>query len=58
MLDWDTTFQQALECYNINGNQEDRDSKDLKILESKGNHEIGGPDIESTSFVKPLKTRK
>ena len=58
MPHWAATFQWKSEYYNISGDQEVDDPRDLHILYSQGNHNIGGPKIESTNFVMSLKTRK
>jgi hypothetical protein len=50
------TVQEVLECYNIVGeDQEDEDPRNLQVPETKGEHVVEGPKLESTKYAKPLK---
>jgi hypothetical protein len=48
-----------LHCYNIvEKDQEYEDPRNFKIPEIKGENIVEGPQLETTVYAKPLKTRK
>ena len=56
-LEWATQFSCALECYNINVEEDDEDPRNINISETEGCHDIRGPSLEDPDITMPLKTK-
>jgi len=55
--EWATQLSCALECYNINVEEDDEDPRNIKILKMEGYREIRGPSLEDPDITAPLKTK-
>lgn len=42
-LEWATQLSDALECYNVTAEEEDKDPQKINILETEGHCEVQGP---------------
>lgn len=47
-----------MECYNVQIEDDEDDSKNINIQESKGSHEVPRPKIEDPDIMAPLKTKQ
>lgn len=56
-LEWATQLSCALECYNVNI-EDDEDPWNINILETKGCREVRGPLIEDPNITAPLKMKQ
>lgn len=48
----------ALECYNVNIEDDDEDPWKINIPETEGYHKVRGPLIEDPDITAPLKTKQ
>ena len=55
--EWVTQRSCALECYNVNIEEEDEDAQKINILETKGYCEVQGPLTEDPNITTPLKMK-
>jgi hypothetical protein len=58
MPSWVPIAEGALQCYHVDGNQEDEDPRDINIPETEGDRGVEGPTLETKDFAQPLNTRK
>lgn len=61
--EWDEKMDCALACYNlaVDGGDlesEEEDPRHLEIEETKGEHEVQGPELQIPDVTKPLKIKK
>jgi hypothetical protein len=58
-LIYSETIQEVLECYNVDGEgQEEKELRNLQVLETEGECKVEGPDLEYVIYANPLKTHK
>lgn len=57
-LDWTTQQSHTLDFYNVTFEEEDKDPRNIKILETEGHREFEGLQIENPDIITPLKTRQ
>lgn len=53
-----TQLSYALECYNVNIEEDDEDPCKVNIPETKGYHKIQGPLIEDPDITMPVKMKQ
>jgi len=56
--DSSTQLHHALECYNVTAEEDDKDPRNINILEVEGHREVEGLQIENPDINAPLKTRQ
>lgn len=56
--DWTTQLSEALECYNVTTEEEDKDPRKINIPETEGHYEVEGLQLENLDITKLLKTRQ
>lgn len=56
--DWSCQLSQALECYNVQIEDDEDDPRNINIPETEGSREVRGPTIEDPDITTPLKTNK
>lgn len=56
--DWTTQMCHTLEWYNVTTEEEDKDSRNIRIWEIEGHREVEGPQIENPDIIVPLITRQ
>ena len=55
---WVTQLSCALECYNVNLEEDDKDPRNINIPEMEGCREIRGPSIEDLDITMPLRKKQ
>ena len=51
------TVHELLECYNVaKEEQDEEDPRNIKVPETKGEHVVEGPELESVAYAQPLNT--
>eukprot|EP00253_Pinus_taeda_P006591 PITA_06591 len=55
---WSRQLSQALECYNVQVEDDDDDPRNINIPEKEGSHEVRGPTIKDPDITAPLKTKQ
>ena len=56
--EWVTQMSCALECYNVNVEEDNEDPRKINIPETEGCREVRGPLIEDIDITAPLKTKQ
>jgi len=62
-FDWDEQMEYALACYKLatdggNGESDEEDPRHLDIVETEGEREVQGLELQIPDVEKPLKTKK
>ena len=52
---WSRQLSQALECYNVQVEDDEDDLRNINILDTEGSHEVRGLAIEDPDITAPLK---
>ena len=52
--EWATQLSYALECYNVNVEEDDEDPRNINIPEMEGCREVRGPSIEDPEITEPM----
>ena len=55
---WATQLSNALECYNVNVEEDDEDPQNIKISEIEDSREIHRPSLEDPDITALLKTKQ
>lgn len=53
--DWTTQLRHGLECYNVTVKEEDKDPRNINILETERHFEVEGPQIGNPDIIAQLK---
>lgn len=56
--EWATQMSYALECYNVNTEEDDKDPRKVDIPETEGYREVQGPLIEDPNITALVKTKQ
>ena len=56
-LDWETQMESVMECYNF-ATEEDKDPRNVNILELEGSHDVQGPALEIPEITEKVKIKK
>ena len=51
-------MKNAVECYNFVLDEEEEDPRNVKILETKGSHDVQGPVLELPETTEKVKIKK
>lgn len=57
-LEWSHQLSQALEFYNVHVDDDEDDTRNINIPETKGSPKVCGPMIEDPDIIVPLKTKQ
>jgi len=56
--EWAMQLSSALECYNVNVEEDDEDSQNINISETKGSREVREPSLEDPDITALLKMKQ
>ena len=57
-LEWATQLRYALECYNVNIEEDNKDPRKVNILETEGYREVQGPLVEDPDITTLVKKKQ